>query len=173
MLTLKAVSATDVASYSVKVTNPAGSVTSSAAALSLLVPVQITSQPVAVTVANDAGLNPAILLILIGTCISLTFLNPIAHQTNLMVMGPGGYSTKTFVKFGIPVTIVTLAVGIAMGTLAYMAPEQFGEDPGAVDRRADVYAVGLLLFRALAGADLRREVDDVLKRMGNDTTQCV
>jgi hypothetical protein len=54
--------------------------------------------------------------------------------------------------------------GIAMGTLAYMAPEQFGDDPGAVDRRADVYAVGLLLYRALAGADLRREVDDVLKR---------
>ncbi len=73
--------------------------------------------PVAVEVAADAGLNPAILLILIGTCISLTFLNPIAHQTNLMVMGPGGYSAKTFVRFGIPVTIVALAVGILMGTL--------------------------------------------------------
>jgi di/tricarboxylate transporter len=73
--------------------------------------------PVAIEVAGDAGLNPAILLILIGTCISLTFLNPIAHQTNLMVMGPGGYSTKTFVRFGIPVTIVALAVGILMGTL--------------------------------------------------------
>lgn len=47
----------------------------------------------------------------------LTFLNPIAHQTNLMVMGPGGYSTKTFVRFGIPVTIVALAVGIFMGWL--------------------------------------------------------
>jgi di/tricarboxylate transporter len=73
--------------------------------------------PVAITVANDAGLNPAILLTLIGTCISLTFLNPIAHQTNLMVMGPGGYSTKTFVRFGIPVTIVALGVGVLMGTL--------------------------------------------------------
>jgi len=73
--------------------------------------------PVAITVANDAGLNPAVLLALIGTCISLTFLNPIAHQTNLMVMGPGGYSTKTFVKFGIPITLVALAVGVLMGTL--------------------------------------------------------
>jgi di/tricarboxylate transporter len=62
-------------------------------------------------------LNPIVLLILIGTCISLTFINPIAHQTNLMVMGPGGYSTKTFVRFGIPVTIVALAVGIAMGAI--------------------------------------------------------
>ncbi len=73
--------------------------------------------PVAITVAEDAGLNPVILLILIGTCISLTFINPIAHQTNLMVMGPGGYSTRTFVKFGIPVTIVALAVAIVVGWL--------------------------------------------------------
>lgn len=71
--------------------------------------------PVAITVAESSGLNPVILLTLIGTCISLTFLNPIAHQTNLMVMGPGGYSTKTFVKFGIPVTVVALAVGILVG----------------------------------------------------------
>jgi di/tricarboxylate transporter len=67
------------------------------------------------TLVRGAGLNPVILLTLIGTCISLTFLNPIAHQTNLMVMGPGGYSTKTFVRFGIPVTLVALAVGIAVG----------------------------------------------------------
>lgn len=71
--------------------------------------------PVAITVAQSAGLNPVVLLTLIGTCISLTFLNPIAHQTNLMVMGPGGYTTKTFVKFGIPVTVVALAVGILVG----------------------------------------------------------
>lgn len=71
--------------------------------------------PVAITVAADAGLNPVVLLTLIGTCISLTFLNPIAHQTNLMVMGPGGYSTTTFVRFGIPVTVVTLAVSVFMG----------------------------------------------------------
>ena len=40
---------------------------------------------------------------------------PIAHQTNLMVMGPGGYSTTTFVRFGIPVTVVARAVSILMG----------------------------------------------------------
>ncbi|MGV0992215.1 MAG: SLC13 family permease [Mycobacterium sp.] len=73
--------------------------------------------PVAIEVAGSAGLNPVVLLTLIGTCISLTFLNPIAHQTNLMVMGPGGYSTKTFVRFGIPVTVVALSVGVLMGWL--------------------------------------------------------
>jgi di/tricarboxylate transporter len=32
-----------------------------------------------------------------------------------MVMGPGGYSTKTFVRFGIPVTLVALTVSILVG----------------------------------------------------------
>ena len=54
--------------------------------------------------------------------------------------------------------------GMAMGTLAYMAPEQFGDDPGAVDRRADVYAIGLVLYRAMFGIDARKEMDDVLLR---------
>ena len=42
------------------------------------------------------------LLALIGTCISFTFINPFSHQSNLMVMRPGGYTTATFARFGVP-----------------------------------------------------------------------
>ena len=40
--------------------------------------------------------------------------------------------------------------GSTLGSLAYMAPEQAG-GAGAVDVRADLYAVGAIAFRALAG----------------------
>lgn len=73
--------------------------------------------PVAIAVATSAGLNPVVLLTLIGTCISLTFLNPIAQPTTLMVMGPGGYSTKTFVRFGVPVTVVCLIAAVAAAVI--------------------------------------------------------
>jgi len=31
---------------------------------------------------------------------SCAFILPFAHQCNLMIMGPGGYKTKDFVKVG-------------------------------------------------------------------------
>jgi WD40 repeat protein len=42
-------------------------------------------------------------------------------------------------------------VGQLIGTLAYMSPEQMAADPRLLDRRADVYALGVILFELLAG----------------------
>jgi eukaryotic-like serine/threonine-protein kinase len=48
-----------------------------------------------------------------------------------------------------PDSITTL--GIALGTPAYMAPEQATADPH-VDHRADIYAVGIVAYELLVGA---------------------
>ncbi len=48
-------------------------------------------------------------------------------------------------------TLVT-EVGQIVGTPEYMSPEQAAEDPGDVDTRADVYALGVLLFELSTGA---------------------
>jgi serine/threonine-protein kinase len=42
------------------------------------------------------------------------------------------------------------AVGVALGTPAYMAPEQVAGDPGT-DHRADLYAFGVMAYELLAG----------------------
>ncbi|CRK51164.1 conserved membrane hypothetical protein [Rhodococcus sp. RD6.2] len=71
--------------------------------------------PIALEVAAVVGLNPVLLLTLIGTCISFTFLNPYSHQSNLMVMRPGGYSSRTFLRFGVPLTLAVAATAIGVG----------------------------------------------------------
>ncbi|NKZ09755.1 hypothetical protein HGA11_02105 [Mycolicibacterium septicum DSM 44393] len=71
--------------------------------------------PVVLTIASGTGLDPVVLLILVGTCISFTFLNPFSHQSNLMVMRPGGYTTRTFVAFGIPLIAVSVLGAFGVG----------------------------------------------------------
>lgn len=79
--------------------------------------------PVALKIAEAADLDPVLLLTLIGTCISFTFLNPYSHQTNLMVMRPGQYTMGQFFRFGIPVTLVCVA---AAATVAWALLELVG-----------------------------------------------
>jgi di/tricarboxylate transporter len=81
-------------------------ITTNAAAASILTPVSIA-------VADALSVDPVMLLALLGTCISFTFVNPFSHQSNLMVMGPGGYSNASFVRLGIPLVAVSLVAVIA------------------------------------------------------------
>ncbi len=71
--------------------------------------------PVAIGIAAEMHVSPVILLAVVATCISFTFINPFSHQSNLMVMRPGGYSTATFAKFGLPLIGAVLAATCVVG----------------------------------------------------------
>ena len=43
------------------------------------------------------------------------------------------------------------ALGVAMGTLKYMAPEQFGGNSEHINEACDVYALGVILFELFSG----------------------
>lgn len=73
--------------------------------------------PVALGVAGagDLPFMPFALAVAFGA--SLEFMTPLGYQTNLMVMGPGGYRYADFLRFGGPLTL--LAAVVAIGGICF------------------------------------------------------
>jgi len=70
--------------------------------------------PVAFSAAQSSGVEVGKAFLAVAYGASCAFVLPFAHQCNLMVMGPGGYTTKHFAKVGIGLSIV---MGISAVTL--------------------------------------------------------
>ncbi len=63
--------------------------------------------PVAVGMADAMGISPVPFAITIMMAASASFATPVGYQTNLMVMGPGGYRFRDYLTLGIPLTVIT------------------------------------------------------------------
>ena len=62
--------------------------------------------PIAVAFAKGAEISPtaAVVTVTIGAVAS--FLTPIGHHGNLLILSPGGYRFADFLKIGLPVTLI-------------------------------------------------------------------
>lgn len=74
--------------------------------------------PLAVSIAIAAGGDPAIFALTVAISTSNSFLIP-THQVNALIMAPGGYRVKDFVKSGIIMTVLFLIVSMAMMNLVF------------------------------------------------------
>jgi di/tricarboxylate transporter len=66
--------------------------------------------PIALSTADAAGLSPHSLLMAIAIASSASFLTPIAHPANILVMGPGGYRFRDYIIVGLPLTLIVFVI---------------------------------------------------------------
>ncbi|WP_444816122.1 SLC13 family permease [Stutzerimonas frequens] len=80
----------------------------------------VLAAPVAISLARgmDASVDPFLMAVTIGA--SCAFLTPIGHQSNTLVMAPGGYRFGDYWRLGLPLSI--LVVLCAVPTILWIWP---------------------------------------------------
>jgi len=66
--------------------------------------------PVAIVAATTIGIDPRGFAMAVALGCSLAFPTPFGHPVNVMVMNPGNYRFRDYLRVGIPLTIVSIAV---------------------------------------------------------------
>jgi di/tricarboxylate transporter len=58
--------------------------------------------PIAISAAEKIGVSPYPMVMAVAIAASAAFLTPVAHSTNVLVMGPGGYRFGDYLRVGFP-----------------------------------------------------------------------
>lgn len=70
--------------------------------------------PISLALADGAGASsdPYLMAVAIGA--SCAFLTPIGHQSNTLVLGPGGYRFGDYWRMGLPLEVLIVAAGVPL-----------------------------------------------------------
>jgi di/tricarboxylate transporter len=69
---------------------------------------------IAAQLAHNLGyrIDPFLITVALGA--GSDFLSPIGHQSNTLVMGPAGYHFADYWKVGLPLSLITIGVGVPL-----------------------------------------------------------
>lgn len=66
--------------------------------------------PIALSTASNLGLSPHALMMTVAVSASASFMSPMTHPANVMIMGPGGYRFRDYTRLGLPLTLLVLGL---------------------------------------------------------------
>ena len=72
----------------------------------------ILMAPLALAIASQLDVSSDALLMSVAVGSSAAFLTPIGHQSNLLVMGPGGYNFSDYWRLGLPLSLLVCLLGV-------------------------------------------------------------
>jgi Trk K+ transport system NAD-binding subunit len=75
--------------------------------------------PIAMNLALNVNVDPVIFAMTVVFAANCSFASPIGYKTNLLVMGPGHYRFRDFVKSGVPLVLMLWAVYMLLAKFYY------------------------------------------------------
>ncbi len=70
--------------------------------------------PIAISTANQLGVNSDPFLMAVAIGASCAFLTPIGHQNNTLILGPGGFHFGDYWRMGLPLELLVIAVSVPL-----------------------------------------------------------
>ena len=70
--------------------------------------------PIGVAISTSLGVSSDAFLMAVAVGASCAFLTPIGHQSNTLVMGPGGYHFGDYWRMGLPLEILIIAIAVPL-----------------------------------------------------------
>ncbi len=75
--------------------------------------------PVAIKLADGMNVSPDPMLMAVAIAASCAFLTPIGHQSNTLVMEPGGYKFGDYWRLGLPMSVLVIAISVPVILLVW------------------------------------------------------
>ncbi|OEF98869.1 hypothetical protein BHF71_02780 [Vulcanibacillus modesticaldus] len=75
--------------------------------------------PVVLEIAHQLNIEPTPLMMTLTIAASASFSTPIGYQTNLLVYRPGGYKFSDYIKVGLPLNFIFMAVTVFILGIIY------------------------------------------------------
>jgi di/tricarboxylate transporter len=81
--------------------------------------VVVLMAPIAIATATDLDVSPQAFMMGIAIAASASFLSPVSHPANVLVMGPGGYRFSDYIKVGLPLTLLVFIIVLLLLPLVW------------------------------------------------------
>ncbi|MBA2380356.1 MAG: SLC13 family permease [Blastocatellia bacterium] len=76
--------------------------------------VAVLMSPIALTAAANMEVSPYPFMMGIAYALAASFLSPVAHPANVLVMSPGGYRFSDYLFHGLPVSAIVIAISVLL-----------------------------------------------------------
>lgn len=74
----------------------------------------VVMAPIAIASAVNLGISPYPFIMGIVYSVASSFMTPVSHPINVLIMSPGGYRFSDYIKNGLPLTLIVLVVSVLL-----------------------------------------------------------
>ena len=75
--------------------------------------------PIVMRTASDLSISPYPMMMILAVAIAASAVSPVSHAANVLIMGPGGYQFRDYIKVGVPLALLIMLISLVLVPLLW------------------------------------------------------